>query len=275
MAPSSVNNTKPLPDAFCETGANSAAESGSANRISVILQNKSSKFEIVPAPLRRYWMERFPFKQPYKCLPLAIANQYGWMIRNPQTFSAEWNGGNSAESIIFFDGPGYARPHLGGGTITFGFDFLFKTSPGVSLWIRGLPNFFIDGIHALEGIVETDWLPFVASMTWRFTRPHFKVTFEEGAPICFVTPVRRNELEEFGTSTELIESMPDFKKQVAAYTAERVDFTERIMKGEALLGEWQGYYMRGVLPDGTRAPASHKTKVLLAKFPAGSDIDEV
>ena len=38
----------------------------------------------------------------------------------------------------------------------------------------------------LEGVVETDWLPFPFTMNWRFTAPG-AVRYEAGEAICFVT----------------------------------------------------------------------------------------
>ena len=35
----------------------------------------------------------------YRCLPLAIANQVGWEIINPCTFTASWNGKDGLDAI--------------------------------------------------------------------------------------------------------------------------------------------------------------------------------
>ena len=43
-----------------------------------------------------------------------------------------------------------------------------------------------DGIVPLDGLVETDWLPFTFTMNWRFTRRK-TIRFEKGEPFCFVT----------------------------------------------------------------------------------------
>jgi hypothetical protein len=54
------------------------------------------------------------------------------------------------------------------------------------VWARGGPNRIKDGIHPLDGLVETNWLPFSFTMNWKFTRPG-AVTFAKGEPFCLIT----------------------------------------------------------------------------------------
>ena len=44
------------------------------------------------APKARPWMDAFPGRFAYRCLPMVMANQSGWIIRCPLNFSAKWNG---------------------------------------------------------------------------------------------------------------------------------------------------------------------------------------
>ncbi len=48
---------------------------------------------IEPAPIARDWMDATPVRHPYRCLPLVIANQAGWILRSPAAFRAYWYGG--------------------------------------------------------------------------------------------------------------------------------------------------------------------------------------
>ncbi len=48
---------------------------------------------IRPAARERDWMDAADGGFPYRCLPLAMANQAGWVIGNPTAFTARWNGG--------------------------------------------------------------------------------------------------------------------------------------------------------------------------------------
>ena len=36
-----------------------------------------------PAPLQRDWMDQTVSRAAYRCLPMAMANQAGWLIRCP------------------------------------------------------------------------------------------------------------------------------------------------------------------------------------------------
>src|SRR5262245_59488229 len=67
--------------------------------------------------------------------------------------------------------------HFGNGVLTFPVGYLFRTDPGVAVWARGIPNYAKDGIVALDGVIETDWLCFTFTMNWQCTRPGL-VVFE-------------------------------------------------------------------------------------------------
>lgn len=64
--------------------------------------------------------------------------------------------------------------------------YVFRTNPGWALSIRGCPNTFKPAIVLLEGIVETEWLPFTFTMNWKFTSPG-KVILQKDEPFCFIT----------------------------------------------------------------------------------------
>ena len=75
------------------------------------------------------------------------------------------------------------QSHFGEGVITWNIPFLFRTSPGYNLLVRGPSNWIKDGVQALEGIVETDWAVQTFTMDWKFTRPRRWVRFEADEPI--------------------------------------------------------------------------------------------
>ena len=73
---------------------------------------------IEPAPIARDWMDNAHLRHPYRCLPLVIANQSGWVLRSPASFRAYWYGGPLKEDVeIQFDGPPDTRilSHFGCG----------------------------------------------------------------------------------------------------------------------------------------------------------------
>ncbi len=136
----------------------------------------------------REWMERANDKFPYRCLPLVIANQFGWDVINPATFRAVWNGGSQPSDVqINFptrNTSNLIQTHFGEGVLTFTLGHLFQTPPGINLWVGGPPNWPKDGIIALQGVVETDWCPATFTMNWLFTRPNHPIHFEAGEPYC-------------------------------------------------------------------------------------------
>ncbi len=54
---------------------------------------------IAPAPITRTWMSEMSEMRigwPNRRLPMPIANQSGWELRNPCAFTATWSGGKGA-----------------------------------------------------------------------------------------------------------------------------------------------------------------------------------
>ena len=155
--------------------------------------------ELTPAKSERSWMDMTSDRFAYRCIPLSIANASGWEIALPFGFEAVWYGGDEVGAVQLRSGDNRlahsVTSHFGHGTITFHTGWLFRTSPGWAVWTRGTPNSVKDGIIALDGLVETDWLPFPFTMNWRFTRPGV-IKFEPNEPFCFITlaphgPTRR------------------------------------------------------------------------------------
>jgi Family of unknown function (DUF6065) len=128
--------------------------------------------EIRPAPIDRDWMDRTDQRFAYRCLPLNIANAYGWEILCSSGFVAVWNGedGLPAVSIVpDSDAPPPAVSHFGHGVLTFHVPCLFRTEPGFDLMVQGPINRPKDAIAALSGAIETDWSPYSFTMNWIFT----------------------------------------------------------------------------------------------------------
>src|SRR5881227_4048049 len=97
---------------------------------------------LTTAPVDRDWMDASEQRFAYRCLPLAIANQAGWLIYTPTTFTVYWDGGNSKENVsILFEPPGHTdyriTSHFGSGTFTISMPYLFRTPASVNLWVKG------------------------------------------------------------------------------------------------------------------------------------------
>src|SRR6201992_1976929 len=97
---------------------------------------------ISPAPINRTWMSETRRGWANRCLPLLIANQGGWELRNPSAFTATWMGGNTpADLMIVPDtrAAGQLLPasNFGYGILTWHLPILFRTPPGYDLLVRG------------------------------------------------------------------------------------------------------------------------------------------
>lgn len=249
------------------------AEAGSALPLIAYERGGASETTILPAPLERDWMDAVAHRFVYRCLPLLIANQSGWLVLNTYVVAATWNGGMRPEDITLEyldDAPGrthYALSHFGAGVVTFSLPYLFRTPPGFNLHVRGPANLPKDGIAALEGIVETDWSDATFTMNWRFTRPGQRVVFEQDEPIAMLVPVRRGDVERFRPVYRAIERDPATEAGFVAFVDSRGQFIKdlRSMEPEAGRSQWQKHYMRGETVLGRRA-VEHQTSVSLARF---------
>jgi Family of unknown function (DUF6065) len=229
--------------------------------------------DIRPARSRRKWMNQTPSSYAYRCLPLSIANAHGWEVRCPVTFEADWNGGSEPADVqVTFEdgGNSFVESRFGSGVLTFILGAIIRTYPGYDLWVTGPVNEFKDGIQALSAVIETHWMPFVFTMNWKFTRPNWKVRFEKGEPFCFFFPIEHGLLERFNPTFKQIGEDPELERQYKFALGERRFLPVlRVLKDKQLkkLEEkdldrlrFQGWYMRGEMPDGTEI-AGHKKRV--------------
>jgi Family of unknown function (DUF6065) len=105
--------------------------------------------DIRPAPVERAWMEATDQRFAYRCLPLNIANAFGWEILCPSAFTAAWDGGKGIASIQVAAESGVVAPaisHFMHGILTFHVHCLFRTEPGYDLMVQG-PHKPAEGPH--------------------------------------------------------------------------------------------------------------------------------
>lgn len=228
--------------------------------------------EIIAGRSARDWMDATAQRFAYRCTPLAIANATGWEITLPFSFSATWNGGPLVSDVwTFLEGwdsryRQVVSSVFGNGVLTFHPGWLFRTSPGWALIARGPPNTPRDGIAPLEGLVETDWLPFTFTMNWRFTRPG-TVRFGKGECFCFITPVPHETYDTIRPRIRSLDDDPDLKAAYDDWRSRRSAFQARVAVGEpdAIRAGWQRDYIAGRDPTGSAGPAFHRTKRVLPK----------
>lgn len=224
-----------------------------------------------PAPIERDWMDSAHQRHPYRCLPLNIANQNGWVLSCPTDFRVYWYGGpNPSDLEVRFDGTvdPCVSSHFGSGVLTFSLPYLFRTPPGINLWVKGPANWVKDGIQPLEGVVESDWLVSTFTMNWKITRMCEWIRFEEGEPFCMLVPVPRGLVESLVPKRVPIVADPDTEKGYRAWEKSRAVFLKGLntRDPEAVKLGWQKDYFRGVRPDGSAHFDDHQTHLSVREF---------
>ena len=225
-----------------------------------------------PARQERAWMDSFPDRHAYRCLPLNIANSHGWEILCPVPIVIEWNGGPTVEDLTVRsekalpdDRPldWFCRSNFSRGIFTFHTDYIFRTPPGWDMVATGAVNEPKDNAYALTGVIETDWLPYTFSMNWQTLKPG-TVRFEEGEPFCFVYPIPKQAL--IGTEMEIhrLQDDDELFRQHEMFRIERDEFLKRVKAGDqqSIKQAWQRHYFVGRYPDGTRVEG-HLNKLRL------------
>ncbi|MFK7792329.1 MAG: DUF6065 family protein [Devosiaceae bacterium] len=230
--------------------------------------------EIRPAKAQRNWMDATPDRFAYRCLPLSIANATGWEMVLGVDLRAYWNGGDLVDDLkveaVHRKDASYVNhtvgSHFGSGVLTFHTGYIMRTSPGWGMWARGAPNSVKDGIAPLDGLIETDWLPFPFTMNWVFTRPGV-VEFKAGEVFCFVTPTPHHSLEEIQPNIVPLDVNPPLKADYDGWSQARTEFNAGLANGdpETVKQGWQRTYMHGKTLDGEKVPLKHASKRKMKK----------
>lgn len=226
--------------------------------------------ELLTAPPVRGWMQACPDRFANRCLPMLMANQSGWLLLCPYRVELTWDGGPGREAlaVTYPNGdPRYAiaASHFGRGVVSWSLPYLFRTSPGWNLWVRGPTNCPKDGVYALDGIVETDWVAATFLLNWQLTRPGLTVTVLPGEPIGMIVPNRRGELERVQPRLRDLADDPDLDRQLTTWADSRDEFNARgPQRGPDAC---QRHYFRGIDTDGNDHP-EHQRTLRLRDFPS-------
>jgi hypothetical protein len=142
----------------------------------------------------------------YRCLPLSIGNQYGFIITSLFNFAVEWNGGDKPhDTKIYYDRPmeeiqmlsPSILTHFGHGIVTVNPPFTLRTPPGVNLMTINPPNVILPNITVMTGVVETDNLRRNFTFNLKIQMPNIRVNFPAGVPISGFIPILRHYADEF------------------------------------------------------------------------------
>jgi hypothetical protein len=203
---------------------------------------------------------------------MPMANRHGWELVCPTDVTAKWDGGPHPQNVqVKCREPWDVAGHFGTGYLTFNMAGLFQLSEGWNLWVTGPPNHCKPGAYPMTGLVEWDWLPYIATMNYQLTDPGRAVQWRKGEPYAFVMPVRRGDVESFDARMELLEDHPQVKAQHDAWAADRNRRVQEARSGQLRPHEQNGFlYAKGQLPDGSRCPVQHQTSLKVSPFAQGS-----
>jgi hypothetical protein len=143
----------------------------------------------------------------YRCLPLTIGNQYGFVVSSEFDFSFEWNGGDQPEDTQIYldekidnlDTIKYpnVQTHFGHGIVTINTPYFLRTPPGVNLITMNAPNYIIPNVTVMTGVVEADNLRKNFTFNLKIQIPNIKTTIPAGWPLAAFMPVPRYYCDEF------------------------------------------------------------------------------
>jgi hypothetical protein len=153
-------------------------------------------WQLRPSPARRQWMDELP--HAYKCLPLTVANQWGWQVLCPTDVVATWDGRPGLEGLRVEVPPQFEpaiKSQFGAGIVTFSPPWLFRTPPGWDLYLKGPSNRWKLNCVPLEGVIETWWLNYTFTLNWKLVQPG-TVLFRQGESLGQLLPVPHSTFED-------------------------------------------------------------------------------
>jgi hypothetical protein len=146
-------------------------------------------WDLRPSPVRRQWMNEHPYA--YQCLPMVVANQWGWQVLCPADVRVTWYGSPDPEGLRIEVDPRWSnaiKSQFGRGIVTFSPPWLFRTPPGWDLYAKGPSNRWKPNCVPLEGVIETWWLNYTFTLNWKLVEPG-TVTFARGESLGQLVPV--------------------------------------------------------------------------------------
>jgi hypothetical protein len=163
------------------------------NRINNIIDKPSKK--------RDWFTPHF-----YRCLPLVIGNQYGFIIKSEFDFSFIWNGGDEKDAVTFSFNEELEdlnkkfpsiQSHFGSGIITINTPFILRTPPSVNLMTINPPNYIMPNITVLTGVIETDNIRRNFTFNLKIQIPNIEVVVPAGTPLAAFIPIPRYYADSF------------------------------------------------------------------------------
>lgn len=175
-----------------------------------------------PSPSRRAWMDEH--EHAYHCLPMVIANQWGWQVTCPTDVRATWDGTPGPEGLRVEVDPQYTpaiKSQFGTGILTFSPPWLFRTPPGWDLYLKGPSNRWKPNAHPLEGVIETWWLNYTFTINWKLIEPG-TIAFAKGESLGQLVPVPHATFRDAeATELPIGQAEPDAARELVEWLERR------------------------------------------------------
>lgn len=199
----------------------------------------------------------------YLCLPLVIGNQYGFVVKSLLDATIVWNGkaGTEDTTIIAQDKPQddiqTIRSHFGLGIITVQTPFTLRTPPDVNLITMQPPNYYIDGVQNMVGVIECDNLRRDFTFNLKITRANHPIRIRVGDFLAAFMPVPRNYVNQF----EIVDGYDEFPEDLVREEQQAMGDFAREREGPDLKKKHAAgrRYHKGEDVYGTPFPHSHQT----------------
>lgn len=138
----------------------------------------------------------------YYCLPLAIGNIYGYIVKSERDITIHWDGTESVSGLVISQDMAGARRqrfdnHFGSGILTVQNLWHYRTPPGVNLMTITPPNFPQHGLMHMTAVIETDNLSRDFTFNLKVTKPNIYITIKAGDPIGAFIPIPRYFADKF------------------------------------------------------------------------------
>lgn len=160
----------------------------------------SDVIETLVGQTNRDWFSMTAFSF---CLPLTIANQYGFVVKSNWDIEIFWDGNIDNQILVKSEGwqnHESIQPMLGdffNGILTFENKFIVRTPPGINLMTMQPPNSFIRGLHVMQGVVESDNLRRNFTFNVKITEPNTTIKIKKGDWIAAFIPIPRFFVDNF------------------------------------------------------------------------------
>lgn len=190
---------------------------------SIVFYNKNNKnlqFDVLEIlePLKGHAKRDWFTENFYFCLPLTIANQYGFVIKAAYDFELYW--GNENDPVYLTLNPDDSKnnedsiqryhTNFRNGILTVENEIAIRTPPGVNVLVMQPPNYFIPGLVCMSGVVESDNLRGGWTFNLKVTTPYTKICVKKGDWLSAFLPVPRYFVDKF----EMVSAEDLFDKKV-------------------------------------------------------------